>query len=125
MISIDLKSAIEFAEEAVASKPARYVYVNPAGQMASEDLIDCDYWDDNQDIPSCIVGQILHLAGVDKASITDHRSLFASSYLDKKSDILNVSFGASVFMEEFQRRQDRGQPWAEILADLKVKITNN
>lgn len=116
-VNLTFESVVAFAKEAAAEKPEGYIYINPSGQVASPGGITCDYWDDSKDAPSCIVGVILHKAGVSATNITEGRSAFASSYLARKAEggVITISDKAATFLFDVQMRQDVGVPWSKAI----------
>lgn len=112
MIHITLADAIRFAEEAASEKPEGYVYINPDGNKAGEIGISCNYWDYKKDEPSCLVGQVLHKAGLN-GSVADWK--FSGRWISELSyhlrGAVEIDFDALNFLTRVQQRQDNGSTW--------------
>lgn len=115
-IHITLADAIRFTEEAISEKPEGYVYINPDGDVAGEADISCSYWDRKKDEPSCLVGQVLHKAGLGETIFGwKHSGYWIGELAHELSRSLEIDEDALQFLERVQERQDQGSTWAESL----------
>lgn len=113
MIHITLADAIRFAEEAASEKPEGYIYVNPDGEKAGEFGISCAYWDYEKDEPSCLVGQVLHKAGLDGGPMAYWKASGALIFdlSDQLRGVVEIDYDALDFLGRVQMRQDNGSTW--------------
>lgn len=125
MIHITLADAIRFAEEAASEKPEGYVYINPDGDEAGEIGISCKYWDHEKDEPSCLVGQVLHKAGLDGGPMAYWKSSekWISALSHSLRGAVEIDFDALDFLTRIQLRQDNGSTWRFSIASGKSAVS--
>ena len=112
MIQLTLERTKQLLAEAVAEKGADYVYTTPDGEQGNEDVSpNCFYVHGFQ--PGCIVGHVLHKAGVSLASLREEESNNASGVLSSLRPDLPYEPGVDVLLNEAQQAQDQGVPWGE------------
>lgn len=124
MERITLDFAIKAALDAAALMPEGYIYTNPDGEVAgdldSPHGIGCSYFDDEDGSPSCLVGHILHAAGVTAQHIPCGYSGSGSRTLVEElgeREGLMVDADASFFMSTIQNLQDSGVPWDDAIKE--------
>lgn len=109
MIELTLERTKQLLTEAVAEKGEGFVYVNRAGRQATEyGSITCHYV--HGDEPGCIVGHILHKAGVSLADLSDYESQGAE---DPVENLTDPEPGVTKLLNWAQDFQDRGVPWGK------------
>jgi hypothetical protein len=110
MIELTLEKAIELVEQAIADRGEDYVYERP------EDVEECQYV--HGDEPGCIVGYILHAAGVDLGTLHDNEGIWASFVTNNLAmqNVLAADYGVACFLDSIQGEQDRGKTWGQALA---------
>lgn len=123
MIELTLDRTKELLAAAVAEKGADYVYTTPDGQQSSpEDLTTCLYVHGDQ--PGCIVGHVLHKAGVSLPLLSRSESDDAEGALGglKADGIVAYEGRVSDLLKSVQAKQDHGVAWGtavdEALAEL-------
>jgi hypothetical protein len=125
MERITLDFAIKAALDAAALMPEGYVYTNPDGEVAVGlsligGGISCSYFDDKDGSPSCLVGYILHAAGITAQHIPAGHSGSGSHTLVEELEEcegLMVDTDASSFMRTIQNLQDSGVPWDDAIKE--------
>ncbi|MFF9268639.1 hypothetical protein [Streptomyces rochei] len=109
MITLTLDKAKELLAEAVAEKGEDFVYVNRDGRpVAGLTGADCHYVHGDQ--PGCIVGHVLHKAGVSLADLSEYEGQGAE---DPALDLAGATDDACRLLSYAQENQDRGIPWGE------------
>lgn len=109
MIELTLARTKELLAEAVAEKGADFVYVNRYGRSAGPDnSTTCHYVHDDQ--PGCIVGNVLHRAGVSLYNLSEHEGENAESPV---TALFRPEPGVVDLLREVQSRQDKGASWSE------------
>lgn len=111
MIELTLARTKELLAEAVAEKGEDFVYVDEFGQQADESgYVRCHYVHGDQ--PGCIVGNVLHRAGVPLDELGAYEAQNAGDLFQG----LFVAEGEAVrLLNAVQSRQDLGVPWGEAL----------
>jgi hypothetical protein len=107
MIELTLARTKELLAEAVTLKGEDYVYVNRDGEQAGHDT-SCHYVHGDQ--PGCIVGHVLHRAGVSLADLSNYEGQGAE---DPASQLTDAGGEVVRLLAFAQEHQDRGVPWGE------------
>lgn len=113
---IDAETAIRMLEEQVAGHED-FVYSPPTKNSLDEPI--CLYVHD--DTPSCLVGRVLHAAGVtlEELAVLDEQALSAIALgLEPFSSVEVTVSGASV-LANAQRAQDGGETWGAALEQAR------
>lgn len=113
MIKLDLPEVKSLAVEAIKEKGVDYVYVNPNGEkIADGTFVNCFNWHHTPDggrVPGCIVGNILHRAGI---SLDDMpHDLNVQGSLEALKDLAMVSREGVIALKYMQWEQDNGATW--------------
>lgn len=109
MIELTLARTKEFLAEAVAEKGADFVYVNKYGDQADESGdVTCHYVHGDQ--PGCIVGNVLHRAGVPLDVLGEYE---AQNVDDLAAGLFTAEVGVRSLLLHVQSHQDAGIPWGE------------
>jgi hypothetical protein len=117
MIELSYTQVCNLASEAVSDKPVGYIYCNQNGEQATPiDSSFCTYvheGEDGEDSPGCIVGHIMHAAGV-PLDVLKRNEVGAQSLLRdlERSEILVTDRASWLFLAATQRAQDLGTPWS-------------
>lgn len=122
-IELTLDRAKELLAEAVALKGADYVYVNPDGVQASGSFPgDCHYVHGDQ--PGCIVGHVLHKAGVSLTLLSDQEGQNSYAVLRNLHRASQVSCeeGVEALLGEAQGAQDMAVPWGEAVRQAEEAL---
>lgn len=120
MIELTLDKTKELLTEAVAEKGAEYVYTNPEGVPGGSDsLANCYYVHGSQ--PGCIVGHVLHKAGVPLETLTEHETRPAGFVLRSLEDF-DLDHNTLRLLDDVQERQDRGVPWGEAVQQALAEL---
>lgn len=108
-VDLGVDRAIELAKEAVAVRGADYIYT--IGGVVSKGGVACKYVtnENGEDECSCIVGCILHKAGVPLAALTLHEGNGIGESV--WGDVVTLTPAAKYFLQEIQGLQDDGCPW--------------
>jgi hypothetical protein len=116
MISLNFSDAIKFAWKAVGEKGDDYVYVNEDIPGSRNCLYVHGRFDRNWR-PGCLVGNILHRAGV-SLNYMESRGGSASDLLKdlERDEIIGVDSGAKSFLVIVQSLQDERIPWKVAIA---------
>jgi hypothetical protein len=109
MIELTLARTKELLAEAVAEKGADFVYVNKYGHQA-DDSGDVTCYYAHGDQPGCIVGNVLHRAGV---LLDDLAAFEAQNVDDLASRLFTAEAGVKPLLIHIQAHQDVGVPWGE------------
>lgn len=126
-IVIDYDTAKRIAAELVAERGRDYIYVDPNGVRARKrdfgefdtPYVSCVNWDNSKNEPSCIVGHILHRAGVPERIIKDRRAGISDDFDEYyKDDVVET------FLSRIQSHQDCGMPWGEALDEASHWVEN-
>lgn len=123
MIELSLDKAKELLAEAVALKGEDYVYTTPDGMQGSEDYQPyCLYVHDDQ--PGCIVGHVLHAAGVSLPVLLAEETNDAEGALRNlaRENTLNYEDGVSQLLQDVQGAQDKGTPWGEAVREALAEL---
>ncbi|MFF3363612.1 hypothetical protein [Streptomyces misionensis] len=116
MIELTLARAKELLAEAVAEKGADYVYTGPDGEQGNPDrAAECYYVHGQQ--PGCIVGNVLHRAGVSLADLAQYEGQAAE---DPVEQLTKANVAAVRLLISVQELQDRGTPWGEAVRQAEV-----
>lgn len=109
-IKLTLERTKELLAEAVALKGAGYIYTHPDGWVAADgdNPASCRYVHDDQ--PGCIVGHVLHAAGVSLEALSEYEGQGAQ---DPAYQLAGATDGAARLLDFAQDHQDRGVPWGE------------
>jgi len=78
----------------------------------------CRYWNFDSDLPTCLVGTILHRLGATRDDFVGRNQL-PIERLAKKLDSLNIEPLAVAVLRLAQRRQDSRVPWAAISGSMR------
>lgn len=143
MIRLDLAEAKRLVREAVAERGEDYVYVKPPLKpCGAENFGSCyyvhatDMWPEGDDerpveaTPGCLVGVVLHRAGVQLSTLQDHDddgfgatdaqglvNGLAGTVLDTTPQVAN-------YLREVQICQDRGQPWGVAMRTANMRYSD-
>lgn len=114
MIELGLARTKELLAEAVALKGEDYVYTTPEGDKGSEDYQPvCLYVHGDQ--PGCIVGHVLHAAGVPLDNLGryegDDATVAIRTLIDDETIASDLTVGR--LLRAVQDRQDSGIPWGQ------------
>ncbi len=113
-IELTLARVKELLAEAVAEKGADYVYTTPEGEPAGPDMeTPCRYV--HGDKPGCVVGHVLHKAGVSLALLEGQEGTDAYGAMRNLWRDGEIEFEPPVrqLLNHVQLDQDRGTPWGE------------
>lgn len=109
MIELSLVMTKELLAEAVAEKGADFVYVNKYGQQADQSGdVTCQYVHGDQ--PGCIVGNVLHRAGVPLDELGQYET---HSVDDLGQRLFTAEARVKLLLNHIQGHQDVGVPWGE------------
>lgn len=111
MIHIDLSQVEAFAKAALEEKGEDYVYEKVWSEAHKNDI--CTYVQQNENgeqVPSCLVGNILHRAGVPLHQMQD-ADLTADDLIYRLKDIVTVTTEARRALRGMQGLQDVGNTW--------------
>lgn len=107
-INLTLDYTEELLRQAVADRGEDFVYEKPDGSN------QCMYV--HSDGPGCIVGYVLHAAGVSLEALSEHEGTYASNliyYLLGEEIIDSADREATGLLDDIQDRQDAGVPWGD------------
>lgn len=131
-LALTLEKAKSMVDEAIRDKGSDFVYKRMPG-------MDCKYvhegqvWDPDVEEyvrdesvyePGCIVGYVLHKAGIPLAAMQNSEGNNAEELLDRleRAGLLTVESEASEFLNNVQDLQDSGNSWGsardEVLEDM-------
>lgn len=112
MINLEYDAAVKLAQEQIALKGEGYVYKQHRGE---DGVGTCFYVHNNQ--PDCIVGHILHAAGVglDVLSVQEGSGAWTLLRRLKDGGILEYDDRVSRLLASLQGEQDNGSTWGESL----------
>lgn len=122
MIELTLARTKELLAEAVAEKGEDFVYTNRDGhEVDSDGVTPCHYVHDDK--PGCIVGNVLHKAGVPLDELSrfegqDAQEVTRSVCTVEEGDVIRLLSGV-------QDRQDRGTAWGEAVSLALDKLEND
>lgn len=105
-INLTLDYTKELLRQAVADRGEDFVYEKPEGAE------QCMYV--HEDGPGCIVGYVLHAAGVPLEALNEHENTYASKmvrYLLDEEIIDSADEWAMDLLNTVQDRQDNGVSW--------------
>lgn len=115
-IELTLDRTKELLAEAVALKGADYVYTTPDGEQGNPDTSPiCSYVHGEE--PGCIVGHVLHSAGIPLAELRGEERNDASGALRGLRGTLHYEDGVAELLMAVQQDQDSGVPWGEALTN--------
>jgi hypothetical protein len=127
MIDIDLDKAKALVDECIAERGAEYVYEKEGSSCKYVHGVDEsieDEWGDTVEnftnaTPGCLVGAVLHKAGIplDKMgtySRNDEGSYDLIEHLTS-DELVTVSQEANNFLGNVQSSQDAGAPWGQAM----------
>lgn len=110
MEALTLDRVKELAHEVVAEVGEAYVYPESHKRREPESSINsCVYVHDGK--PSCIVGRVLHKAGVELAVLAQRE--FVGAWF--VAGDLGATVPASDFLDSIQGKQDAGWSWGDAL----------
>jgi len=109
MITLTNEQVTSLIEAAVVEKGENYIYERPIGAE------DCLYVHGEQ--PGCIVGHVLHAAGVRLAALWVREGMSARVLIEelKDQEVISMSGEAVVALRRAQQEQDYGGTWGEAL----------
>lgn len=120
MIELNRDMVVELAKEIVSERP-EFAYQKKARTSgAGIGMFSCLYVHDvgtEDEAPGCLVGQILHKAGISldtpkKADDNEEGSSFANLMIYNFFDgIMTITEEGSLFLSELQGMQDTGYTW--------------
>ena len=116
MIELTLARAQELLAEAVAEKGEGFIYTNRNGVPAG-DGVTCHYVHGDQ--PGCIVGHVLHKAGVSLDALKEYEGQGAEHPV---TDLTNAPEDACRLLSYAQEYQDRGIPWGAAVRRAQVRV---
>jgi hypothetical protein len=136
MIELTLQRVKDLAKQVVGEKSDDFVYVDRGGIKADRyGSANCSYVHVHKDfddltgaVPGCLVGQILHRAGVtiEQLSLGDSYlnggcSHSADELLEdlKRADRISYQGSVATFLRDLQDAQDKGKTWH---AALKITL---
>lgn len=109
MIELTMTRTRKLLTEAVAEKGADYVYVNKDGKLADgTGEVECHYVHGDQ--PGCIVGNVLHRAGVPLDVLGEYE---AQNIDHLSQSLLTAEPRVKLLLNHIQAHQDVGVPWGE------------
>lgn len=134
MIDIDIDRAKALVNELIAERGADYVYEKEGSSCKYVHGVKYDEaeWGDGQEsfseaVPGCLVGAVLHRAGVPLDQMGTYSRNEEGSYdlIEHLTadELVNVSREANNFLSNVQSSQDAGAPWgvaAEMAAQGKI-----
>lgn len=120
-IHIDAARVRELFAAALADRGEGYVYQRPAQGDA------CLYWHNPSSEtqppgvagqPGCLVGYVLHAAGVPGTTLAANEGQDSSTVCDRlrAAGVVTVTYRAKSLLSDAQERQDDGAPWGEAVA---------
>lgn len=130
MIELKYDQVNMLANEAIKVKGEDYVYIDPSGNQAGpHNMGGCWYVHGANDLtPGCIVGHIIHAAGVSLEDLRE-REMGASTLLEslENAAILKADKASRIYLIMVQRAQDLGTPWgaADMVARSAVSAMND
>lgn len=123
-----LERVLELFDKTVAERGLEYVYPDAASEYKSG---NCRYWDVETQSPSCAVGMMMHLDGIDVANAI--RDTPSEEYVERNS------WGVQMLVEDetieiaepqaenvlnfIQYWQDKGKPYSEIQERLHQNLS--
>jgi hypothetical protein len=110
-IELDFDRAVQLAREVIAEYGERHIYVRVAD---AEGDATCVYVDEGS--CSCLVGHILHRAGVPLASLESHNNRGVGDDLFLTDVGVTADDRTADFLERLQDSQDSGNAWGSALA---------
>lgn len=117
MIDLTLEKVTVLLHEAVQERGSDYVYRNPDGSS------DCLYVHGNPDgpaAPGCIVGWVLHKAGISLEVLEQHEHKPARTVVEclpyDNGIPLRSEDGVTTLLRTVQQWQDRGEPWGSAVS---------
>jgi hypothetical protein len=113
---MDIGTALDLLAAAVGRRGADFVY-QPVW-VDDRRYLTCLYAHDGA--PDCIVGQVLAEAGVRPRELEAMRDDGIDDLYRAGRLPIDLTFGALAVLHAAQRSQDRGCPWADVLADANA-----
>jgi hypothetical protein len=119
---IDLDTAKNLIEKAIADKGEDYVY--PRAVLAAEGMKACEYFEPDETtgavVPSCIVGYALAYIGVEAEDLGNENGGTVWDMVTEAD--LAIDIDAANFWMNVQQLQDRGVPWGQAYAQALSEI---
>lgn len=129
MIQFDLANVREWAKQAVTEKGDDYVYVNHLGEASPG--VDCYnvHVIDGTRVPGCIVGNIIHRAGVNIYSIPMEGDAFSIISILDRTHLVIPGDGIEArrigwYLSIMQRAQDMGETWGDAYRKAESYLAN-
>lgn len=128
MIELTYEMALNFAAQAVEEKGEDYVYSDEKGIRADApgSIAGCSNWHhvdpddhDKGKVPGCIVGNILHRAGLDIFKYGKGSDISGIAF--QAGDEIMIHPKAYEFLRIAQLRQDSGAPWGVAVKTAKAR----
>lgn len=110
-LDLDFDRAVQLAREVIADYGEQHIYVHVAD---AEGDATCVYVDEGS--CSCLVGHILHRAGVPLAALESHNNLGVGDDLFLTDVGVTADDRTADFLSHLQDSQDSGKPWGSALA---------
>lgn len=124
MIELDLARTKELLAAAVAERGEDFVYITP--DTDEESAPKCLYVHEATGglECGCIVGWVLHRAGVPLELLRQYEGSHATDVLDRLWDInvLAASLEAASLLHAVQGSQDDGSPWGEAVREALEEV---
>jgi hypothetical protein len=127
MIELTWTKVNELLDAAVAEKGADYVYQDPDGRRGGEvdedgcpAAVTCRYV--HGDKPGCIVGNVLHRAGVSLSALRDEEGVGAYNSMFERLYV-SMPTHASDLLAHVQDRQDVGVPWGDAVREAREQVS--
>lgn len=128
MIDINYARAMELVDQAIEQRGADYVYTNEDGDKAvPHGFVNCYNWHEDEDgsvIPGCIVGTVLHMAGVPLDEMGKEDGWEDVENNLSHTETLRATRKASKLLEYIQYEQDKGNTWGVSKANAEEYVKN-
>jgi hypothetical protein len=124
VMSTEAAKAIGMLEAAVAVRGADFNYRQHfnLGQPDEGGTVDCKYVHtfDGEMVPGCIIGMMLHLAGVDLDDLVEQEGQSAWDAVPVFMHFADPSIRAA--FDKAQAKQDTGGSWGEALEAARARL---